>query len=65
MAADRKAASKARKKAPWKRPNPKSAGTRKKMSERQKSEARDRARKAGRPYPNLVDNMAVSRKSAR
>jgi hypothetical protein len=34
-----------------------------KMSAGQKASAKAMARKAGRPYPNLVDNMrAVSRK---
>jgi hypothetical protein len=28
-----------------------------------KAEAKARAKKAGRPYPNLVDNMAVSKKT--
>jgi hypothetical protein len=58
--------------APWKRPNPrKRAGkTSKHLSPEQKSAAKARARRAGRPYPNLVDNMASltkgkSRKAAR
>ena len=45
---------------PWKRKNPKK--TTAALSPQQKSEARARARKAGRKYPNLVDNMAVARK---
>ena len=45
---------------PWKRKNPKK--TTAPLSPAQKSEARARARKAGRKYPNLVDNMAVARK---
>jgi hypothetical protein len=49
--------------APWRRDNPrKKAGTSKKLSGADKAEARARARRAGRPYPNLVDNMAVARK---
>ena len=49
-------------KPPWKRRNPrKTSGTSKKLSPTQKGEARARARAAGRPYPNLVDNMAVAR----
>jgi hypothetical protein len=48
---------------PWRRSNPKKkAGKSKKLTGEQKAEARARARKAGRPYPNLVDNMAVARK---
>lgn len=46
---------------PWKRKNPKKQGS-KPLSAQQKSEARARARAAGRKYPNLVDNMAVARK---
>ena len=33
------------------------------LSDKQKREAKARARAAGRPYPNLVDNAAVSRSS--
>jgi hypothetical protein len=46
---------------PWKRKNP----TKKKstLGPTQKGEAKARARKAGRKYPNLVDNMAVARKA--
>lgn len=48
---------------PWKRkrPNTKSAP----LSPKEKDEARARARGAGRPYPNLVDNMAVARQRTR
>ena len=53
---------------PWERPNPrkktaKSKGSRK-LTPGQRAEARGRARKAGRKYPNLVDNMAVARKKS-
>ena len=49
-------------KAPWKQPKPKKAkGT--PMTDAQKQEARTRAAKAGRPYPNLIDNMAVLREA--
>ena len=34
-----------------------------KLSLAQKVRAKGSARKAGRPYPNLVDNMLVARKS--
>ena len=34
----------------------------KKLTASQKSAAKARAKKAGRPYPNLVDNAAASRK---
>ena len=49
-------------KPPWKRRNPRKKSTASKLSPAQKGEARARARAAGRPYPNLVDNMAVARK---
>lgn len=52
----------ARKSAPWKTPNPKSASRSTSLSPAQKSQARKRAKAAGRPYPNLVDNMAVASK---
>lgn len=47
---------------PWKKPNPKAeSGTSRKLSPTQKAAAREAAKKAGRPYPNLVDNMRASR----
>ena len=50
--------------APWKRSNPrKRAGKASKhLSPAQKSAAKARARRAGRRYPNLVDNMRVAAK---
>jgi len=50
----------ASKKEVWDKPNPKKKST--KLTPEQKSEAKARAKAAGRPYPNLVDNMAVSKK---
>ncbi|MCA1413253.1 hypothetical protein I6F30_19240 [Bradyrhizobium sp. NBAIM20] len=49
---------------PWKRANPrKRAGQASKhLSPAQKSAAKARARRAGRRYPNLVDNMRVAAK---
>ena len=44
----------------WDKPNPKKKST--PLSSSQKASAKKRAAKAGRPYPNLVDNMAASRK---
>lgn len=35
----------------------------KKMTPQQKARAKARAKKAGRPYPNLIDNMAVMKKA--
>ena len=49
-----------KKKAFWDKPNPKKKS--KTLTPAQKAAARARARAAGRPYPNLVDNAAVSRK---
>jgi hypothetical protein len=44
----------------WNTPDPTKKD--KAMSKDQKSAAKARAKAAGRPYPNLVDNMAASRK---
>lgn len=44
----------------WDKPNPKSKS--KPLTPAQKAAAKARAKKAGRPYPNLIDNMAASRK---
>lgn len=53
-------------KAPWDRENPKTRSGKppRKLSAAKKASARARARRAGRPYPNLVDNMAVAKKSS-
>ncbi len=45
------------KKAPWEKPNPRKTGTHKHLTETEKKAAKARAKRAGRPYPNLVDNM--------
>jgi len=47
----------------WDTPNPKSKST--KLSPKKKSAAKARAKSAGRPYPNLIDNMAVSKKKGK
>lgn len=47
-------------KAFWETKNPKKES--KKLTPSQKASAKARAAKAGRPYPNLVDNAAVSKK---
>jgi hypothetical protein len=49
-----------KKKAFWDQPNPKK--TSKKLTPAQKTQAKARAKAAGRPYPNLVDNAAVARR---
>jgi hypothetical protein len=48
-------------KAFWDKKNPEK--TSKKLTPAQIAQAKARAKKAGRKYPNLVDNAAVSRKS--
>ena len=44
----------------WDKKNPKKKSE--KLDSSEKSQAKARAKKAGRPYPNLVDNMAVAKK---
>ena len=44
----------------WEKPNPNKKST--PLTPAQKTAAKAKAKKAGRPYPNLVDNMAASRK---
>jgi hypothetical protein len=44
----------------WEKKNPKRKS--KPLTASQKAAAKRRARAAGRPYPNLVDNAAVRRK---
>jgi hypothetical protein len=45
----------------WNKPNPKRKST--PLTPAQKARAKARAKAAGRPYPNLIDNMAVSKKA--
>lgn len=52
----------ATKKPVWDKPRPKGLGKPKKLTPVQKSSAKAMAKAAGRPYPNLVDNMRASRK---
>lgn len=46
----------------WDKPRPKGLGKPKKMSSVKKAKAKAMAKAAGRPYPNLVDNMRAARK---
>ena len=46
----------------WNKPRPKGLGKSKPLSPAQKASAKASAKKAGRPYPNLVDNMRAARK---
>jgi hypothetical protein len=47
----------------WDKKNPNKKST--PLTSAQKTAAKARAKKAGRPYPNLVDNMAASRKKGK
>jgi hypothetical protein len=49
-------------KAPWEKPRPKGLGKSKPLSPAKKAAAKSAAKSAGRPYPNLVDNMNASKK---
>jgi hypothetical protein len=49
-------------KAPWEKSRPKGLGKSKPLSPAKKSAAKAAAKRAGRPYPNLVDNMNASKK---
>jgi hypothetical protein len=49
------------KKPVWAKPRPKALGKPKALTPSQKAGAKAAAKKAGRPYPNLVDNMRASR----
>jgi hypothetical protein len=46
----------------WDKARPKSLGKPKKMSPAKKAMAKASAKAAGRPYPNLIDNMKASKK---
>jgi hypothetical protein len=51
----------AKRKAPWKKPEPK--GTRHtSLTPSQKARAKRSAKRAGRPYPNLVDNLQAAKR---
>lgn len=45
----------------WDKPRPDSLGEPKKLSSKKKAKAKAMAKAAGRPYPNLVDNMRASK----
>jgi hypothetical protein len=46
----------------WDKKRPKGLGKSKSLTSEQKSKAKAMAKKAGRPYPNLVDNMRAAKK---
>lgn len=49
----------------WEKKRPKDLGPSKKLSAVKKSQAKKMAKAAGRPYPNLVDNMAAAKKKGK
>jgi hypothetical protein len=44
----------------WSKPRPDSLGAPKKLTSTKKARAKAAAKAAGRPYPNLVDNMRAA-----
>jgi len=48
-------------KPPWQADRPPALGPAKPLPPKAKARARSAAAKAGRPYPNLVDNMRAAR----
>ena len=50
------------KKKVWETKNPTPKSKRKKMTKSQNAKAKRMAKAAGRPYPNLVDNMRAIKK---
>ena len=45
----------------WEKARPKSLGKPKKLTPAQKAKAKAAAKKAGRKYPNLIDNMRAAK----
>jgi len=45
----------------WEKSRPKSLGKPKKLTAAQKAKAKAAAKKAGRPYPNMIDNIRAAR----
>jgi hypothetical protein len=45
----------------WNKPRPKGLGPSKPLTSAKKAKAKAAAKKAGRPYPNLVDNMRAAK----
>lgn len=46
----------------WNKARPKDLGPSKKLTPAKKAAAKKAAKAAGRPYPNLIDNMRAARK---
>jgi hypothetical protein len=53
------------KKPVWETKNPKPKNKRGKMTAAQKAKAKKTAKAAGRPYPNMVDNLRAMKKNRR
>jgi hypothetical protein len=53
--------------APWKRANPRTKTSRAKtrLTPEQRARAKARAKRAGRKYPNLIDNMRLAAEAKR
>ncbi len=49
----------------WDKKRPKDLGKPEDLSVKKKKSAKARAKAAGRPYPNLIDNMAAARKKGK
>jgi len=45
----------------WDKPRPKDLSAPKKLSSDKKAKAKAAAKAAGRPYPNLIDNMRMAK----
>lgn len=46
----------------WDKPRPKGLGKPKKLSPAKKAAAKAAAKAAGRPYPNLIDNLRAAKR---
>lgn len=49
----------------WDKPRPTKLGKPKPLSPKKKTAAKAAAKAAGRPYPNLVDNIRMARKKGK
>jgi len=45
----------------WDKPRPKGLGAPKKLTPAKKAAAKAAAKKAGRPYPNMIDNIRAAK----
>lgn len=49
----------------WNKPRPEGLGKPKPLTSGQKASAKAAAKKAGRPYPNLVDNIRAAKRKGK